>query len=123
MPHANYGVGDTMPYVLCLRNTLLDFFCWRRKNPLKLAEGIQLGASLMKGQTVVLRVFGGHAVLAKIVDDLGQIVVVMSPEQYDLMQLGSQSLFPLGFTRGDVFQYEEHLPPLSDIDWQRMQPL
>jgi hypothetical protein len=61
----------------------------------------------MKADKVVLRVFGGEAAIGVVVAATPETVAIHSPDQFDLSAAGNASLFPIGFPRADVFEYDQ----------------
>lgn len=61
----------------------------------------------MKGDKVVLRVFGGGSAIGVVLGTTPETVAIHSPEQFDLSAEGRAWLLPIGFPRADVFEYDQ----------------
>ncbi|HEY1773243.1 MAG TPA: hypothetical protein VGH91_08640 [Gammaproteobacteria bacterium] len=61
----------------------------------------------MRGDAVVLRVYGGGAALARVWDDFSETVSVLSVERYSEYKQGVSDYWPIGFRRQDVFKCDD----------------
>lgn len=79
----------------------------------------------MKGDFVIVRAFGGEALVRRVWEVAGNTVFISAPEQYARLAEGQEALWPVGFPRRDVFHYDPALAgPITsgNIDWRELRP-
>ena len=63
----------------------------------------------MKGDTVIVRTYGGRPLVRRIWDVDEHAVYITNDEQFHLLIKGTGGLEPLGFPNEDVFEYSPDL--------------
>lgn len=77
----------------------------------------------MRGQKVVVRAFGGKALVRRVWVADEDAVYVFDEQEFVLAVRGQQTLLPVGFPRKDVFEYEPGLEGhMASVDWRRLRP-
>lgn len=74
----------------------------------------------MRGETVLIRAFGGRPFVARVWTIGRGVVFATNDETFEKLQAGDESIWPIGFPLSDVFIFEEALAENStSIDWRR----
>lgn len=74
----------------------------------------------MRGDSVVVRCFGGQAAVMIVWDEIPETVYVLAPERFEPYKQGASDYWPVGFSRADVFCYDEKTLKTGKIQWDRL---
>ena len=72
----------------------------------------------MKGDTVVVRAFGGEPKIVRVWEIKEGFILICSEENYETLRNGSKGLMPVGIPKNDVFRYNPSQEKLLK-NWQR----
>lgn len=61
----------------------------------------------MKGDLVIARCYGHEPIIRRVWDSTPDVVYICTEERYQLLNEGVANIYPVGFPRQDVFEYEE----------------
>lgn len=77
----------------------------------------------MKGQLVIVRAYGGKALIRRIWDVEKNLVYILDEENYQKLSRGQKALEPIGFPKEDVFKYHPEIAKkLNDkIEWTSLE--
>ena len=75
----------------------------------------------MRGDTVVVRCLGEEQAVVRVWEDFGEVVAVLSDEDYRKRQRGERANHPVGFRRRDVFRWSDVTSP-GLVLWCDMEP-
>ena len=77
----------------------------------------------MRGEKVIVRVFGGRPVVARVWDADEFAVYICDEDNFMRMTEGKEALWPVGFPKEDVFEYDPNSLSgygLSAWDWKNV---
>ncbi len=75
----------------------------------------------MRGEIVVVRVFGGAGLVRRVWDVSESVVYLTDDEQLQRYALGLPMLIPIGFPREDVFKFSAGTAVGGTVDWNRLE--
>lgn len=73
----------------------------------------------MRGTLVIVRAYGGQALVRRVWASDRRAVFVTTDELYDRLDRGLEAPEPMGFPATDVFEHDGTTPS-EPIDWSRM---
>jgi hypothetical protein len=76
----------------------------------------------MRGDTVIVRAFGGKALKRRVWDVGDAVVYITNDEQFERLVAGKLAVEPIGFPKEDVFRVTENESSDDTIDWARLAP-
>jgi hypothetical protein len=76
----------------------------------------------MRGDTVIVRAFGGKALRRRVWSTGDGLVYITNNEQFDRLVAGKPAFEPIGFPEEDVFKDTANESSEDSIDWSRLQP-
>lgn len=71
----------------------------------------------MRGDTVIVRAFGGKALLRRVWDVGERVVYVTNDEEFDKLAAGRPAIEPIGFPKEDVFRVSGGNSPEPNLEW------
>jgi hypothetical protein len=75
----------------------------------------------MRGEKVLVRAHGGKALVRRIWSVAHRTVYITNDEQLTLLLAGQEALWPLGFPREDVFNYDPAIAAnLNSVNWSSL---
>jgi hypothetical protein len=77
----------------------------------------------MRGDTVILRVFGGGATLARVWEVFPETICILSPDRFLDYKQGVSDYWPVGFPKDDVFKCDEaatYMLQAGQIAWGKL---
>jgi hypothetical protein len=75
----------------------------------------------MRGDTVIVRAYGGKALLRRVWDVGERVVYVTNDEEFDKLAAGRPAIEPIGFPKEDVFRVSETQSRGPNLDWSRLE--
>ena len=75
-----------------------------------------------RGTIVVARCYGDTAAILKVWAEDGNMVLLSNAEQFHRLSTGIDAIAPIGFARGDVFEYDGHVKSGQRVDWTTLKP-
>lgn len=79
----------------------------------------------MRGELVIVRDFSGRALLRRVWDADEKAVYITDDQQFERLVSGHEALWPVGFPREDVFEYNPGIAESigkESIDWRMLSP-
>lgn len=77
----------------------------------------------MRGDTVIVRAFGGKPLLLRVWSVGARVVYLTDDGGIERMRAGAEAVPPLGFPKEDVFKYEAAAAAsLKRVDWSKLTP-
>ncbi len=77
----------------------------------------------MRGEFVIVRDFRGKALLRRVWSADAKAVYITDDEQFERLLAAQEALLPVGFPRGDVFEYDAQVIESAgsgSIEWGRL---
>jgi len=81
----------------------------------------------MRGDQVVVRAFGDEALVRRIWRATEGVVFIVSDQNFRTLLAGEEGLWPIGFRREDVFEYDEDAiqeleahPSGRSLNWEHL---
>lgn len=81
----------------------------------------------MKGDIIIARNYCGRPLIRRVWSYDSDAVYITNEEQYELLKAGRKTLFPIGFPREDVFEYNAELAEKAEalyqsgkLDWGKL---
>lgn len=75
----------------------------------------------MRGETVIVRAFGGRPLIKKIWSVGARVVYLLDETDLEKMLAGGGGVQPIGFPKEDVFRYDpETAGALSEAIWPKL---
>jgi hypothetical protein len=75
----------------------------------------------MRGETVIVRAFGGKPLLKKVWSVGARVVYLLDETDLEKMLAGGESVQPIGFPKEDVFKYDAAMAGiLSETVWPKL---
>lgn len=75
----------------------------------------------MRGDTVIVRAFGGKALLRRVWDVGERVVYVTNDDEFDKLAAGQPAIEPIGFPKEDVFRVSEEHSRERNLEWSRLE--
>ena len=75
----------------------------------------------MRGDTVIVRAYGGKALLRRVWDVGERVVYVTNDEEFDKLAAGRPAIEPIGFPKEDVFRVSETQSRGRNLDWSQLE--
>jgi hypothetical protein len=76
----------------------------------------------MRGDTVIVRAFGGKALIRRVWGTGDGLVYITSNEEFEKLVAGKPAAEPIGFPKEDVFKNTATNSNETGVDWSRLQP-
>ncbi len=75
----------------------------------------------MRGDTVIVRAYGGKALLRRVWDVGERVVYVTNDEEFDKLAAGKPAIEPIGFPKEDVFRVSEGQSRGRNPEWSSLE--
>ena len=76
----------------------------------------------MRGDTVIVRAFGGKALRRRVWDVSASLVYITSDEEFEKLVAGKSAVEPIGFPREDIFCLSENEFTDGTTEWSQLVP-
>jgi hypothetical protein len=88
--------------------------------------GLRAEVLIMRGDTVIVRSYGGVPLLRKVWEDRGPVVDIVSEENFQLLEVGDpRAIGPIGFPKEDVYRFDAKFSGAierNDLNWGMLIP-
>jgi hypothetical protein len=75
-----------------------------------------------RGSLVIARCYGDKVAVLKVWAEDGNMVLLSDAEQFHRLSTGLDAIAPIGFARGDVFEYDGQVKSGQKVDWSSLKP-
>jgi len=75
----------------------------------------------MRGDIVMVRAYGGKALLRRVWDVGERVVYVTNDKEFDKLAAGEPAVEPIGFPKEDVFCVSEPHFSVTNPEWSRLE--
>jgi len=76
----------------------------------------------MRGETVLVRTFGGKALRRRVWTVSDRLVYVTNDEEFEKLVAGKPAVEPIGFPTEDVFCLSENESTAPETEWSQLVP-
>ncbi len=75
----------------------------------------------MRGDTVIVRAYGGTALVRRVWDAEGDTVYICSDKNFDWLSRNDGSGTCIGFPTEDVFIFTDSVPLIEPVPWHKLE--